>query len=163
MPSAAFEKNFVHLTGSGYRETSPVDRRYNCIAWAAGDNTRWWQPVGVGGYYWPEGIAREVTLESYELAFKRQAFRRCDSPELEEGYEKVALYTDSNGVPTHAARQLDDGYWASKLGQGVDIEHARLEDVGGAPGYGEIALIMRRPRRDDWPHPSARNVLANFP
>jgi hypothetical protein len=33
------------------RVTSPADRKYNCIAWAANDASDWW---------WPEGKAPDV-------------------------------------------------------------------------------------------------------
>ena len=35
---------FPGLRNSAYRVTSPAARDYNCIAWAAGDATRWWWP-----------------------------------------------------------------------------------------------------------------------
>ena len=47
------------LTDSVYRITSPKDRAYNCVAWAAGDSVRWWEPGASGhivdgvSYYWP--------------------------------------------------------------------------------------------------------------
>ena len=31
--------------------------------------------------------------------------------QLEPGFEKIALYADNSGKPTHAARQLDNGRW----------------------------------------------------
>lgn len=151
------EAIFPRLAGTGYDITSPLDQKYNCIAWAAGDSSRWWQPLPVGGYYWPEGIVRANTLESYELAFKRQGYRLCPDGTLEVEFEKVALYVDAGGVPTHAARQLPDGRWASKLGQGYDIEHDRPEDVGGTI-YGEVTIFLRRKMNANRPHPSARNI-----
>ena len=35
----------------------------------------------------------------------------------------VAIY-QSGGLPTHAARQLSDGNWTSKLGPNIDITHS---------------------------------------
>jgi hypothetical protein len=63
--------------------------------------------------------------------------------DIEPGYSKVAIYLDGNGVPTHAARQLPDGRWTSKLGRNVDIRHERPEDVGGGL-YGEPIIYMKR-------------------
>ncbi len=40
---------FPRLTPSNHRVTSPSSRAYNCIAWAAGDVTGWWEP----GELWP--------------------------------------------------------------------------------------------------------------
>ena len=41
------------------RITSPIDRRYNSIAWAMNDNTRCWEPHPFTGGYWPQ---RSTTL-----------------------------------------------------------------------------------------------------
>jgi hypothetical protein len=68
--------------------------------------------------------------------------------ELEVGTEKVAIYVDADGIPTHAARQLADGTWTSKLGEWEDIRHKTLkamEDGDGLGlGYGRVAVILRR-------------------
>ena len=69
---------------------------------------------------------------------------RCDTPELEEGCEKIAIYAIVD-KPTHVARQLPNGRWTSKLGGLKDIEHATLDDLAG-PIYGYPALFMRRLR-----------------
>jgi len=62
---------------------------------------------------------------------------------MEVGFEKVALFADAQGLPLHAARQLSDGRWTSKLGEQEDIEHA-LRDLEGV-AYGNVALVMKRP------------------
>jgi hypothetical protein len=51
---------------------------------------------------------------------------------------------DAQGSPTHAARQLDNGRWTSKLGELEDIEHS-LRDLEGA-AYGTVVQVMKRPR-----------------
>lgn len=38
------EELFPGLRETEYTLTSPEDRGYNCIAWAAGDLSRWWWP-----------------------------------------------------------------------------------------------------------------------
>jgi hypothetical protein len=150
-------KQLPGLRSGEYRVASPFDRRYNCIAWAAGDTQYWWDPARVfrsaplGGYYWPRGIALETTLASFRHAFERLGYRACDSSELEAGWERVAIFADESGTPKHAARQAEDGKWISKLGKGPDIEHDTLDSVAGT-SYGQVALILRRKRRDR-PHP----------
>ena len=70
----------------------------------------------------------------------------CGNGSLEDGYEKVAIYA-RDGELTHAARQLRDGRWTSKLGKYEDIEHDSLEALYG-DGYGEygsVAVFMVRP------------------
>lgn len=57
-----------------------------------------------------------MTLQSFVLAFEHLGYRVCTSGMLEEGVEKIALYAASDGEPTHAARQLANGGWTSKLG-----------------------------------------------
>ena len=47
---------------------------------------------------------------------------RCDTSDPEPGLEKVAVFADETG-PTHAARQLADGMWTSRLGRSEDTEH----------------------------------------
>lgn len=67
----------------------------------------------------------------------------CDNTELEVGFEKIAIYGDSDGEATHAARQLPNGKWTSKLGRWEDIEH-ELEGLTGEM-YGEVKQILKRP------------------
>jgi hypothetical protein len=62
---------------------------------------------------------------------------------LELEYQKIAIYIDVSGTPTHAARQLPNGKWTSKLGWLEDIEH----ELDGLTGdrYGCVAQILKRP------------------
>lgn len=160
------EADFPALVGTTYELTSPVDPRYNCIAWAAGDQDSWWEPVPamsgpgtMGGYYWPSGLDLVPTLDNYIRAFRKQGYRPCEDGSLEGGYEKVALFADARGRPSHAARQLTNGRWASKLGEWQDIEHDTEHDVSGV-SYGTVVVYMRRRRLENMPHPRARNVRA---
>jgi hypothetical protein len=63
--------------------------------------------------------------------------------QLEQGFEKTALFADAEGVPSHAARQLPNSRWTSKIGAMEDIEHA-LHDLDGEL-YGTVVRIMKRP------------------
>jgi hypothetical protein len=136
---------FPSLGGSGYQVTSPQSDLYNCIAWAAGptNTNAWWWPLGdPSKTFWPENVLREETLEAFHQLFTSLGFVTCDHAEVEVGYDKVALYADDQGFPLHAARQLANGRWTSKLGALEDIEHA-LEDLEGTE-YGSVVLVMRR-------------------
>lgn len=144
---------FPKLYESGYKITSPAQPSYNCIAWAAGDASRWWEPDARGLYFWPKSILRAYTLEAYEEAFKHLGFDSCEDPTPEAGWEKVALFTGADGRPTHAARQLTDGMWTSKLGRDVDIAHSNLDGLCG-DHYGNPTVILRRRRG---PPPSSRS------
>ena len=77
-------------------------------------------------YYWPQGSPLEETLAAFVRAFATLGFIPCNDDTLEPGFEKIAIYVNSQGKPTHAARQLHNGRWSSKLGNEVDIEHAHM-------------------------------------
>ena len=83
-------------------------------------------------------------MEAFVEGYGQYGFAVCDGPELEPGFEKIAVYAEGR-EPLHVARQLLDGRWTSKLGrQWEDIEHINLEDVV-KDGYGEPVLFLRRP------------------
>src|SRR5262249_2669542 len=124
------ELAFPRLRPGSYQITSAPTNRYNCIAWAANDVAQWWWPVGEARYFWPAGVRREETISAFEAAFATLGFQVCDSGEPEAGSEKVAVFADPQGVPTHAARQLPGGRWTSKLGEADDIDH-ELTDLEG--------------------------------
>src|SRR5213595_2734466 len=77
---------------SSFEVTSPPSKRYNCIAWAAGEDHLWWWPHGP---YWPEGVAKDETIEAFSLAYRRLGYAPCESIELEQGLLKIALYAGS--------------------------------------------------------------------
>ena len=137
---AELEELFPGLRNSHYRLTSPEDIRYNCIAWSVGDTENWWWPDEDS--HWPDGAARAETIAAFVAVYAQLGFETCDDPNPEASYEKVALYAPSDGVPTHAAKLLENGLCSSKLGQLEDIEH-RLEDLVGEC-YGDIVQFLRR-------------------
>ena len=85
-------------------------------------------------------------MDAFRQTFAQEGYEPCDTPSLEPGHEKVAVFTNAAGAPTHAARQLLNGKWSSKLGKAEDIEHD-LEALEGDE-YGSVALIMKRPSRE---------------
>ncbi len=130
---------FPALTERNHRPTSPPSVGYNCVAWTAGDTAHWWQP----GVYWPVEAGRDNHgIGALEDAFRSLGYEPCADGCVEPGFEKVALY-GSGFVYTHAARQLPDGRWTSKLGKAEDIEHDKPDDVAGGV-YGEVVQFMRR-------------------
>jgi hypothetical protein len=141
MPLDQFFPQLVH---TGYQIMSPRSTEYNCIAWAAGEQDRWWWPDDNNIYYWPTDAPREETMPAFITAYQTLGFAPCDDATLEPGSEKVAIYALA-GKPTHVARQLSDGRWISKLGNCEDIEHT-LDGLTGQV-YGEVAQILRRPRQ----------------
>lgn len=140
---------FENLKDSEFKITSPKDAQYNCIAFAADDQTRWWWSVG--NKYWLKGVPKTESPKSFILAFQKLGYKICESADLEEGFEKVAIYTRTiaapnspKGTTTHMAKQLPDGRWKSKLGKLEDIEHNTLESICGK-AYGEVKHILKRP------------------
>lgn len=138
------EEAFPRLAGGRYRITSPRDGDYNCIAWAAGDTRNWWWPgPDPAKEHWPAGVPRERTRDAFVAAFASLGYIPCEGEALEPGYEKLALFAHEDGKPTHAARQLPDGRWTSKLGKAEDLEH-ELHDLEGEV-YGSVVLLLKRP------------------
>ena len=139
------ESLFPQLTS--YNIISPIDDKYNCIAFAADDNTKWWWPRTP--YYWPGDIPEREDLDSFVACYRSLGYKECRlNSKFEKGYEKVAIFVDSNGIPTHAAKQDSDGngLWKSKLGRYKDIEHT-LEGISGTSNkssYGNVAVILKR-------------------
>ncbi len=141
------ETLFPGLSTSSYQVTSSATDDYNCIAWAASDVTEWWWPVGRSPgvrRFWPDSVPREETLLAFAAAFATLGYAPCDGIGLESGFEKIAIFADAPGIPQHAARQLSNGHWTSKLGVSEDIEH-ELHALEGDL-YGTVALVMKRAR-----------------
>ena len=129
------------LAVSGYEITSEISDVYNCIAWAAEDDTKWWSYPDE--HYWPEWAPRSPEIEALVQVFAGLGYAVCHGDAREPGYDKVALYA-RDGEWQHAARQLEDGRWTSKLGPFEDITHPSLQDLAGEL-YGSVHCIMRRP------------------
>lgn len=139
-------RELPNLKPENHEVTSPRANKYNCIAWAAGCDSRWWWPAGRG--FWPDGASREVSVSAFEDMFSNLGYVRCRDGSLESGFEKVVLYATRDPAghpkPTHAAKQLSDGRWTSKLGPCEDICHSSVDDVSG-PCYGTPVLYLKRP------------------
>lgn len=137
------EKIFPNIRAYGYTVTSPDSTLYNCIAWAVEDNTRWWWPDPMMMYYWPHDVPREETIDAFIRLFESIGYTTCKDGDYETGYQKISVYVDRNGTPTHAARQLNNGKWTSKLGRLKDIEHNN-EDAFRASDYGIVGVYLRK-------------------
>lgn len=135
------DRLFPGLPFDGYTVTSSTSVRYNCIAWAAGDDTQRWEPDPLQYFHWPDGVPREQTIDAFVQAFATLGYEECSSEAIEPGFEKVVLYVRLN-IPQHVARQKDNGEWTSKLGDLEDITHT-LRGLEGIQ-YGNIVKILRR-------------------
>ncbi|MDQ3009451.1 MAG: hypothetical protein M3X11_01925 [Acidobacteriota bacterium] len=145
MPKEEIEQDFPKLAEDGWRIASEIDPAYNCIAFAVRDTDQFWDPrcVGIRGYYWPPGIPREDTIQAWIRVFEIHSFKICDDGILEPDFEKLAIYTDSEVIPSHVARQLPAGQWIGKLGKFEDIEHNTPEGLE-SDTYGMVSVFMKR-------------------
>lgn len=140
--SSDLEDWFPNLAHSNYQITSPRTYDYNCLAWVVEEDDRWWSPTS-DDYYWPEGAPTEWTLDAVIQTFSLFGFSRCDNADYEPGVQKIAIYANKHGQPTHGARQLSSGQWTSKLGDWEDIQH-ELVGIEGEM-YGSVCQILSRP------------------
>ena len=139
------ESLFPNLSKTGYKITSPESDEYNCIAWAAGENDLWRDPNPFYRYYWPRRASRDASVGAFVDVFKTLGYETCPDDRLEPGFEKVAIYANTTGKPTHVARQLRSGAWTSKPGNLEDVEHT-LEGLTNSE-YGDVVQILKRPAK----------------
>lgn len=139
---ALLRPQFPRLDASNSRPTSPVDETYNCIAWAADETERWWWPDAQEQQYWPAGVQRVETVGAFVQAYGLLGYLHRSDASLEPGRQKVAIFAKELDRPTHASRQLPDGWWTSKLGGLIDIEHELFAVEG--PAYGNVAVVLGR-------------------
>ena len=135
--------DFPNSYNEPFLVTSPETWRYNCIAWAFGDDQRWYWPVGHPNFYWPPNIRRQLDMQSFIELYQLVGYTVCANGNLEIGVEKIAIF-QLNGDPSHAARQLSNGNWTSKMGPWHDVEHT-LNSMNNSVGYGDVTVFMSRP------------------
>ena len=138
------DKQMPLLAADGYQVTSEPTDEYNCIAYAVGETDRWWSHEADAGYYWPEHASSTPSIKSLIEAFSGLGYEMCEDASDEPGFSKIALYADGQGHWTHAAVQLLDGRWSSKLGSYEDITHRTPESLD-PDVYGRVDCFMRRP------------------
>ena len=133
--------SFPNLRNEGFIVVDPPSDTYNCIAYAAGDTSRWWDYTP--GRYWPPYATRSEQTESLQEVFAGLGFEECEDSSVESGYQKIALYQD-RGAWEHASAQMPNGAWRSKMGKGPVIEHRSPDSLDGGM-YGNVHCFMRRP------------------
>lgn len=132
---------------------SPQTIDYNCLAFAAGETTRWWEPYVIPptqpGVFWPSEVRPDNGVDDWVAALATVGFMPCADGSLDPQLVKVAILGVGD-TAEHATRQLANGRWVSKLGGLEDIEHDTPEAVGGAD-YGEVLRFLCRPRSPEDP------------
>jgi hypothetical protein len=144
LDATELEKCIPDIAGK-YRRTSDPTINYNCLAWAVGVQWAWFDPEkGCVGYFWPHGIERELSIPAIRKVLAHFGFNKeSNNAEWEEGFLKVAVFIDADGVPSHYARQLENGKWTSKFGELIDVEHDDLECIKCVE-YGEPRFYFMR-------------------
>lgn len=99
-------------------------------------------PFPPNSYYWPDGLPRNFQLSTFVELFRREGYEKSSDGSLEVGKEKIVIYTNDIGSVLHAARQLSDGMWTSKMGPQEDIRHETPLSL--SVGYGQPAQYMER-------------------
>jgi hypothetical protein len=135
------ERDFPLLIGKEY-ELSDENFNYNCLAYALGDENRWWEPPRMSGRYWPDGFASDTTVATVESILRVSGFTEELEPSATPITHAVAIYAEGNEW-THFAR-FSEGEWSSKLGEGHDVQGVQLEDLEGLV-YGKVLKILARP------------------
>jgi RTX calcium-binding nonapeptide repeat (4 copies) len=117
-----------------------VDGTYNCIAWSLGEVNHWVNPVTSAG---------SNPLAGMDQLYAAKGYHRVNGLDyrLQAGVQKVVVYARvSNGWitdVTHAALQMGDGSWTSKLGGQPLIRHLSPDDLDG-DAYGRpVAVYVR--------------------
>jgi len=152
-----------------WHKTSEKSSDYNCIAWALGfDHILLW-PEAAFDMEWPFPRPETCSVADFAQLFALFGYERCNTEMYEAGFEKIALYSVTpNSAPEHAARQLQDGRWTSKLGGGgIDGIHDALADFPTEEPYnkscrlyGGARFFFRRPRGQ---YPSYEQATMGMP
>lgn len=137
-----FARLCPNLNDGNSRVTSPQCVLYNCIAWTVDNKVRYIWPDDEEEYGWPAAVPRQATVAAFVQFYRLCGFIPCADGAFESGYDKIAIFADRHSVQ-HAARQLDNGNWTSKLGDLADIEHDGLAAVAGGE-FGEPVAYMRK-------------------
>lgn len=141
-----FKQWFPNLRkDNDFKITSPCTRYYNCISWATQKRVWYWPPLGKEleeDEYWPKGIDDDTRIETFIKAMMTEGFTLCLNDNVESNVIKIALYV-KDGHCTHAARQLPNGLWTSKLGYYHDIQHSTPQSLEGDM-YGTVHCYMKR-------------------
>lgn len=145
--SQELQQSFPKLTDNNHKRASKATARYNCLAFACGDERKWWEPRPGGRFHWPPSVRPNTSLATVAGIFIADGYRETNDRDAESGYLKVAIYVELDDIDTYSHVALSDGItWKSKLGKGQDIEHDSLDLLEGETSdeYGIVAMILRK-------------------
>jgi hypothetical protein len=115
---------------------------YNCIAHTLRIYDRW---------VWPADPGKDAYVSDFDRLYGSHGYKRMAKMDyrFNSKLDKIVLYgkkKDGKTVCTHGSRQLADGTWTSKLGQGALIRHKTPGAVSG-PDYGKPIAVYVKARR----------------
>jgi hypothetical protein len=111
-----------YIEGVNGQTTSGQSGLYNCIAHSVQMVLTYIWPDEDEEYSWPPNLDRNDHIDTFVKFYRACGFEPCSDASLEQAYEKVILYGVDKTV-LHAARQLPDGSWTSKVGDLTDVMH----------------------------------------
>lgn len=120
--------------------TSPETKTYNCLGWALGDAEQWWEADEDS--HWLPDLPENDHISTIVLLFQKFDFEICTESSFEMGFQKIALFSLDSIVCTYVARQLDNGFWTSKLGVSYDVQHSLPAIEGGM--YGNVYAFLKK-------------------
>ena len=113
------------------------DDNFNCIGYALSINEFVSYHIS---RYWIDSVPRNASIINLVKIFEHFGFERCNSL-VETGYKKIVIY-GNHGISKHAAIQLDNIWYESKMGSYEICKHT-LEAIEGAL-YGYPKVWMRK-------------------
>lgn len=143
------EQYFPGLLEAPCRVTSPTSLKYNCIAWAAGDSTRWWWPRPEDVGYWPDQVPMQETIESFCSLFQFLGFEPCDSFFASSMTSGFILRSPSDS--TALTRTMPSGsVWTSSASASAESLSPRMPSARAAmertKGSRSLSPARRAPR-----------------
>ena len=91
------QDQFPNRTASNIRKTSEIDLSYNCFGWVLGKTEvlSW-----TSSSSWPGGIGKNFLVHTIIELYERYGFEECGQDgTLEDGIEKIAIFTDGTFLP----------------------------------------------------------------
>lgn len=153
------ERHYPQIRSHGYKVSSDTtehkSQKYNCVAFAAGGDTKfWWEgstfnskPVKKPGRFWPDGIDTDDSIETYVKVFESVGYsvykgKIEDCVKFELFCEKIIIYGYPEQAFSHVSYQLYFG-WIAKLGDWEDVKHKTFNALEGEY-YGNVMVVMKR-------------------
>lgn len=83
--------SFPNLRNEGFTVIEPPSDRYNCVAYTAGDTSRWWDHTP--RRYWPPHASRSGRIESLIEVFVVLGYEQCKDESLEDATKRLPSMT----------------------------------------------------------------------